>query len=253
MKKQFIFSIAFLMAAIMPAIAQTDNDDATDLRFTVGDVSFTMKYVEGGTFNMGSSDYFEDERPVHSVTLNSYYIGQTEVTQALWKAVMGENPSKFKGDDNLPVERVSWNDCQTFVSKLNGLTGKIFRLPTEAEWEFAAKGGNSSKGCKFSGGNGAKGVAWFDTKKTHPVAQKNANELGLYDMSGNVWEWCSDWYGKYGSQAETNPTGPASGAYRVNRGGSWDNSATYCRTSNRNNSVVAGKSDHLGLRLVLSE
>ncbi|MBQ8608093.1 MAG: SUMF1/EgtB/PvdO family nonheme iron enzyme, partial [Bacteroidaceae bacterium] len=179
--------------------------------FTVNGVSFTMVRVEGGTFRMGATSEqvnpYNDEKPVHSVTLSSYSIGQTEVTQALWKAVMGSNPSRFRGD-NLPVERVSWNDCRTFIRKLNALTGRTFRLPTEAEWEFAARGGNQSQGYQYSGSNNLGSVAWYDSNsgdKTHPVATKSANELGLYDMSGNVWEWCQDWYGSYSSSSQTNP------------------------------------------------
>ena len=187
-----------------------------------------MVYVSGGTFTMGAtgeqdSDAFDDEKPTHSVTLNSFYLCKYEVTQALWKAVMGKNPSDFKGN-NLPVENVSWNDCQTFISRLNNLTGRNFRLPTEAEWEYAARGGNRSRGYKYSGSNNPSDVSWdIDNSgdKTHPVGSKRPNELGLYDMSGNVYEWCSDWYGTYSSSSQTNPTGPSSGWGRVKRGGCW--------------------------------
>ena len=191
----------------------------------IGD--FDMVYVEGGTFTMGAtseqgSDAYSDESPAHSVTVSDFYIGKYEVTQAQWRAVMGSNPSKFKGD-NLPVEQVSWNDIQKFITKLNTMTGKTFRLPTEAEWEYAARGGNQSKGYKYSGSNTLDNVAWYYNSggKTHPVGQKQPNELGLYDMSGNVWEWCQDWYGSYSSSSQTNPTGPSSGSYRVLRGGDW--------------------------------
>lgn len=191
----------------------------------IGD--FDMVYVEGGTFTMGAtseqgSDAYSDESPAHSVTVSDFYIGKYEVTQAQWRAVMGSNPSNFKGD-NLPVEQVSWNDIQKFITKLNTMTGKTFRLPTEAEWEYAARGGNQSKGYKYSGSNTLDNVAWYYNSggKTHPVGQKQPNELGLYDMSGNVWEWCQDWYGSYSSSSQTNPTGPSSGSYRVLRGGDW--------------------------------
>lgn len=207
--------------------------------FTVNGASFTMKPVEGGTFQMGSndSDAGNDEKPVHSVTLSSYYIGETEVTQALWKAVMGSNPSYFKGDD-LPVEQVSWNDIQDFIGKLNQKTGKQFRLPTEAEWEYAARGGKRSNGYKYAGSSNIDSVAWYTNNsgsKTHPVKGKNPNELGLYDMSGNVWEWCQDWYGSdyYGKSSSANPQGPSSGSDRVLRGGSWFNDARRCRVSSR--------------------
>ena len=181
-----------------------------------------MVYVSGGTFIMGG-DESSDQTPTHSVTLSSYYICKYEVTQALWRAVMGSNPSKFKGD-NLPVEQVSWNDCQTFINRLNSYTGRNFRLPTEAEWEFAARGGNYSRRYKYSGSNYIGDVAWYadnSGNRTHPVGTKQANELGLYDMSGNVWEWCSDWYGSYSSYSQSNPTGATSGFGRVERGGNW--------------------------------
>ena len=219
-----------------------------------------MVYVSGGTFTMGAtseqdSDAFDDEKPPHSVTLSSFYICKYEVTQALWRAVMGKNPSRFKGN-NLPVEQVSWNDCQTFISRLNNLTGKNFRLPTEAEWEYAARGGNRSRGYKYSGSNTLPDVAWYEDNsgsKTHPVGSKSPNELGLYDMSGNVWEWCSDWYGTYSSTAQTNPTGSSSGSNRVDRGGGWGNDSWICRSSNRSFSSPDYRDRNMGLRLALSQ
>ncbi len=232
--------------------------------FTVNGVTFTMVAVEGGTFTMGAtaeqgSDAYDSEKPAHQVTLSSYCIGQTEVTQALWQAVMGSNPSYFNGGSygtNLqrPVEYVSWHDCQTFITKLNQLTGKTFRLPTEAEWEFAARGGNLSQGYKYAGSNTIGDVAWYfsnSSSTTHAVATKAPNELGLYDMSGNVWEWCQDWYGSYSSYAQTNPVGPSSGSYRVKRGGSWGNYAGYCRVSIRDNNTPSYTGIGLGLRLAL--
>ena len=229
-----------------------------DRTFTVGGVQFKMIAVEGGMFTMGStseqgSDAWDGEKPAHSVTLSSYSIGETEVTQALWQAVMGNNPSYFSGS-NRPVEEVSWNYCQDFISRLNTMTGENFRLPTEAEWEFAARGGNKSRGYKYAGSNTIDNVAWYwdnSNFETHNVATRQANELGLYDMSGNVWEWCNDWYGNYSSSAQTNPTGPASGHYRVIRGGSWDDIARHCRTSNRGNYTPSHRGDNLGFRLAL--
>ena len=227
--------------------------------FPVNGVSFTMVGVEGGTFTMGAtseqgtSDPYDDEYPTHSVTLSDFAIGETEVTQELWRAVMGSNPSSFSGT-NLPVEMVSWNDCQTFIQKLNQLTGKKFRLPTEAEWEYAARGGNKSKGYKYAGSNTLGDVAWYEDNnsyRTHPVKQKQANELGLYDMSGNVWEWCQDRFGTYSSSAQTNPAGPASGSNRVYRGGSWNNFARYCRVSFRSSNAPTLYRSNLGLRLAL--
>lgn len=241
--------------------AGSGNDDITDATqtFTVNGVSFKMVGVEGGTFTMGAtseqgtSDPYDDEYPTHSVTLSNFSIGETEVTQELWQAVMGSNPSYFKGS-NKPVEYVSWNDCQTFISRLNSLTGKNFRLPTEAEWEYAARGGNKSRGYKYAGSNTLSDVAWYSdnsSSTTHDVKGKQPNELGLYDMSGNVYEWCQDWFGTYSSSAQTNPTGPASGSYRVLRGGSCGGKASLCRVSIRIIHTPTGYATYLGLRLAL--
>ena len=223
----------------------------------VNGVSFTMIAVDGGTFSMGAtseqgSDADNNEKPVHSVTLSGYCIGETEVTQELWEAVMGSNPSYFSGDQK-PVECVSWDDCKEFITKLNNLTGKNFRLPTEAEWEYAARGGNKSKGYKYSGSNTISDVAWYggnSSSTTYNVKTKSPNELGIYDMTGNVREWCEDWYGDYSSGSQTNPTGPSSGSFRVNRGGSWGNSASYCRVSDRNCDSPGNRSSFLGFRVV---
>ena len=244
------------------------NNSEIDLNgnevFTVNGVSFTMIKVEGGTFMMGATleqgkKASKDEKPAHSVTLSDYYIGETEVTQELWQAVMGNNPSYYSGCPQRPVERVSWNDCQEFIRKLNQLTGKNFRLPTEAEWEYAARGGNKSKGYKYSGSNTIGDVAWYTNSiggyKTRDVKTKQANELGIYDMSGNVWEWCQDWYGKkyYQNSLQTNPTGPSSGSRRVYRGGSLYSYAKFCRVSYRYNDDPAYNHSSLGLRLSLSQ
>ena len=232
---------------------------SNDEMFTVNGVSFKMVAVKGGTFTMGAtaeqgSDAYNNEKPAHQVTLSSYSIGETEVTQALWQVVMGSNPSHFTGDLQRPVEKVSWNDCQTFISKLNQMTGKNFRLPTEAEWEFAARGGKLSQGYKYAGSNIIDDVAWYSSNssfQTHPVATKAPNELGLYDMSGNVWEWCQDWYDFYTSDAQTNPTGPASGSNRVDRGGGWSNNAGFCRLSVRIFNDPTYTNNDRGLRLAL--
>ncbi|MBR0038153.1 MAG: SUMF1/EgtB/PvdO family nonheme iron enzyme [Bacteroidales bacterium] len=222
--------------------------------FTVNGVKFKMIKVEAGTFQMGSTSGDSDEKPVHSVTLtHDYYMGETEVTQELWQAVMGNNPSNFKGS-NLPVETVSYQDVEKFLTKLNKLTGKNFRFPTEAEWEYAAKGGNKSQGYTYAGSNTIGDVAWYwdnSDRKTHPVAQKQPNELGLYDMSGNVWEWCYDWKGSYPSGAQTDPTGASSGSSRVGRGGSWNLDAAGCRAANRDSSTPSYRYDNLGFRLAL--
>ncbi len=228
-------------------------------KFTVCGVTFTMVEVRGGTFTMGAtaeqgSDALDNEKPAHKVTLPAYYIGQTEVTQALWQAVMGNNPSYHKGNNNYPVERVSWNDVQTFISKLNNITGLKFRLPTEAEWEFAARGGTKSKGYKYSGSNNINYIAWYEDNsgyKTHPVATKAPNELGIYDMSGNVVEWCQNWYGSYSSQSDYNPARPGTGSYRVGRGGCYYTFVGDCRVSNRNYITPDLRHYILGFRLAL--
>ena len=266
--KRILFFTLILSALLVCGCSkdkESDNEvepqDVTEkLTFTVNDVTFKMIGVEGGTFTMGAtseqgSDAFDSEKPVHSVSLSSYYIGQTEVTQALWQAVMGSNPSYFEGN-SLPVEKVSWNDCQEFISRLNQITGKTFRLPTEAEWEYAARGGSRSLGYKYSGSNTLTldNVAWYNGNsgdQTHAVATKAPNELGLYDMSGNVYEWCQDWYGSYSSSAQTNPTGPSSGDNRVYRGGSYYYSAGFCRVSDRSHGSPDHRFDDIGFRLVL--
>ena len=231
--------------------------------FTVNGVSFTMIPVEGGTFTMGGTkeqgewvNY--DELPVHEVTLSSFYIAQTEVTQELWYAVMGNNPSEYRDNWQNPVESVSWFDCYNFITELNRLTGKNFRLPTEAEWEFAARGGNSSNGYMYAGSNDIEEVAWYRVNSyltpppmPHNVATKAPNELGLYDMSGSVFEWCQDFYGEYSSEAQVDPIGPESGTGRVMRGGAWDSDANQCRVSSRWGLASFIIDYNIGLRLAL--
>ena len=237
-----------------------NNNSYNEQTFTVKGVEFKMIKVEGGTFRMGATseqiNYDDDEKPVHSVTLSDYYIGETEVTQELWAAVMGSNPSEFTGNDQRPVERVSWDDCQEFIEKLNSLTGKQFRLPTEAEWEYAARGGKYSRGYNYSGSNKANEVAWYygnSGSKTHPVKTKKANELGLYDMSGNVFEWCNDWYDDnyYRNSPQTNPTGPSRGENRVLRGAGWNISSWSVRVSDRHSHTPDIRFRNFGLRLAL--
>jgi len=220
-----------------------------------------MVYVEGGTYTMGTDasekgNAWDDEFPAHQVTLRSFYIGRYEVTQAEWEAIMGSNPASFKGAQN-PVECVSWDDCQAFIDKLNRLTGKHFRLPTEAEWEYAARGGRQSKGYTYAGSNTLEEVAWFFVRGgrrcTNPVGQKKPNELGLYDMTGNVCEWCHDWLGNYSEAAQTDPTGPATGQLRIYRGGSWRFFPRACRVSQRDFYYPAFRGDIIGLRLACTE
>ena len=235
--------------------------------FTVNGVTFAMVPVDGGSFLMGAtpeqgSDASSREKPVHQVTLSPYYIGQTEVTQELWIAVMGNNPSYFTGSQ-LPVERVSWEDCQAFIAVLNDMTGQNFRLPTEAEWEFAARGGNGSQGYKYSGSDNLATVAWYSYNDswelrgtgyygTHPVSTREPNELHIYDMSGNVHEWCQDRYGDYSNGEQIDPIGPATGTARVYRGGNWYFDDWFCRVSFRNGLSPTSSNYGIGFRLALS-
>jgi formylglycine-generating enzyme required for sulfatase activity len=219
---------------------------------TASDLNIEMIFVEGGTFRMGSNDGKSDEKPVHTVTLSDFYVGKTEVTQKQWRNIMGNNPSYFNCD-NCPVELVSWNDIQGFIQTLNKKTNRNYRLPTEAEWEYAARGGNKSKGYKYSGSHSLGEVAWYSdnsNSKTHPVAQLQPNELGVYDMTGSVWEWCNDHYGSYSEYAQPNPKGPSSGEYRVVRGGSWDVIPHRCRTTGRDIHDSSRRDYYLGFRLV---
>ena len=211
-------------------------------------------YVKGGTYQMGSNDGGKIEKPIHTVIVSDFYIGKYEVTQKEWKDIMGNNPSNWKGY-NLPVENVSWKNVQKFIKKLNTKTGWNYRLPTEAEWEYAARGGNKSNGYKYSGSNDIGSVAWYNSNsnsKTHSVGGKKANELGIYDMSGNVWEWCNDWKGSYSSSSQTNPKGASSISYRVYRGGCWINNAENCRVANRNYGYADVSTYTLGFRLTRS-
>ena len=234
----------------------TDNDRVAKLLEKLND---DMVYIEAVEFTMGATkeqkgEANSDEKPAHPVVLNCFYLCKYEVTQELWEAVMGDNPSHFKGK-NLPVENVSWDDCLKFIMKLNELTGKKYRLPTEAEWEYAARGGSNSMHYKYSGGNSLEYVSWYfhnSMDKTHTVGMMKPNELGLYDMSGNVWEWCQDWYGSYDKKTAYYPTGPIKAYNKVFRGGGYDNGDTYCRCSYRNGTAPQNKFKNLGLRLAHS-
>ena len=228
-----------------------EHKDETYVETAKG-INLKMVYVEGGTFAMGSNSGESDEKPVHNVTLDSYYIGETEITQAQWRAVMGSNPSGYTGD-NRPVENVSWHDAQEFCKKLSELTGKRYVLPTEAQWEYAARGGNQRKRYTYSGSNNIDEVAKYDSSGGHSnVKSKKPNELGIYDMSGNVWEWCSDWYSSssYSSSSQINPQGPNSGSYRVLRGGSWYGYASDCRVALRGFSNPSRTKSYFGFRVV---
>ena len=246
-------------------------------KITIKNQTLLMKKVAGGAFIMGATnsdrEAIERERPAHSVLLDDFYISETVVTQALWESVMGKNPSVFVARDH-PVESMSWNDCQEFIIRLNRMTGRNFQLPTEAQWEFAARGGNKSKGYKYSGSDSLDSVAWYwknsglrpiegtdedwnidkikgNKCKTHSVKTKKPNELGLYDMTGNVWEWCCDWFESYSVDPQINPTGAKEGQYRVVRGGSWNSEARHCRVLRRSYNNPEDGRDYLGFRLVL--
>jgi formylglycine-generating enzyme required for sulfatase activity len=235
--------------------------------FTVNGVTFKLLDIAGGIFSMGATPEQEEgahdnEKPVHEVALSPFSMSVTEVTQELWLAVMRTNPSRFSSNLNRPVENVSWNDCQVFIAKLNELTGQNFRLPTEAEWEFAARGGMNSQGYKYAGSNDLDEVAWYNYNAhavgssspdygTHAVATKAPNELGLYDMTGNVWEWCQDWSGTYSEAQQINPTGPETGTNRVMRGGGWTNYPSLLRIAARAGYKPTFKGNFTGLRLVL--
>ena len=254
------------------------NDSIID--FNVNGVEFSMVKVEGGSFWMGAhkqyrmkglfskepdtstpnfhSEAEEWESPVHAVTVDDFYLGMTAVTQALWQEVMGTNPSHFKGiDDYLPVENVSFEDIiSEFLPRLNRLTGKKFLLPTEAEWEYAARGGNLSQGNSYAGNSDINCVAWYKDNsgsKPHLVGMKEANELGLYDMIGNVWECCFDRFSYYDARAQTNPKGSIFGELRIVRGGSWESKARECHVFTRAATEPTDRDSHIGFRLALSK
>jgi formylglycine-generating enzyme required for sulfatase activity len=260
MKRVFFLGMLIIVASIVVQSCKKEKDKTDDTGNVIEDAPLNdtnMVFVKGGTFTMGctaeqGSDCYDYEKPAHQVTLSDFYIGKYEVTQAQWKAVMGSNPSNYSGCDSCPVEQVSWDDVQEFIQKLNAKTGLNYRLPTEAEWEYAARGGAQSRGYKYSGSNSVDEVAWYagySEYKTHPAGTKKANELGIYDMSGNVYEWCSDWYGAYSSEAQTNPKGPSSASARVARGGSWNHSASSCRVACRGADAPGTRSNLMGFRL----
>ena len=226
--------------------------------FTIDSVTFTMLGIEGGTFTMGAAmetpETYPDELPAHKVTLSSFMLGETEVTQALWEAVMDYNPSCFQYPD-FPVDNVSWEECQDFISRLNELTHKHFRLPTEAEWEYACRGGNTNHHTRFCGSDTLDIVGWNkgNCKEPHPVRRLQPSLLGLYDMSGNVWEWCSDYFDNYLEEEQKNPQGPEKGTYRVFRGGSWFGAERSTRISTRDRFLPDESNYNLGFRLALTD
>ena len=250
---KYYFSLLLLVL-----VSCSGNKDVNVKEYTVNGVKFKMIAVEGGTFVMGSAENApgaeSDEFPAHKVTVGNFNLAETEVTQELWMAVMGNNPSGYTDDAQLPVESVTWVDCQQFISKLNEITGDSFRLPTEAEWEYAAKGGNRSKGYLYCGSDTLANVGWYKDnaeERPHNVKLLAPNELGLYDMSGNIWEWCSDWHGNYTAEDAIAPQGAAEGKTRVVRGGSWLVDAAICRPADRSSGAPRGGGCIVGLRLAL--
>jgi formylglycine-generating enzyme len=252
--KNLVLPLALLSFLLVFSCSKDkDPEPDPDLAF------YNMTLVKGGSFIMGCTseqgdDCYAGEKPAHTVTLSDFYIGQYEVTQKMWTDIMGENPSHFAGCDQCPVEKVSWEDIQAFLVKLNAKTGKNFRLPTEAEWEYAARGGAQSGYTRYSGSDELGLAAWYirnSDGKTHPVGDRKANELGLYDMSGNVMEWCQNWSGPYLPSAQTDPQGPDVGVYRVLRGGAWSSEARFCRTAFRFSGTPTYRYYFGGFRLAL--
>lgn len=267
------FRILLLLPVVIAGLTACDRDmepSPYSMQYTdstivvkVKGASFTMVKVEGGTFEMGATqeqgtdDPDAEEYPVHTVHVSTFYICQTEVTQELWFAVMGENPSLMPGDKRRPVDCVKWDMCQEFIAALNEqLEHRLeLRMPTEAEWEFAARGGNRSRHYKYAGSNNPDEVAWYEANSdqtTHPVGTKKPNELGIYDMSGNLWEWCQDWQGAYLPDEQTDPVGPEEGTHRVMRGGSWTYDQSFCRVSRRNYISNVIRASNCGLRLAMT-
>jgi formylglycine-generating enzyme required for sulfatase activity len=250
---RFILLTSLFLVAVI-ALPQDKTSVPSNYIETACRINMQMVFVKGGTFKMGSNDGAGDEKPVHQVKLNDFCIGKYEVTQRQWQYVMGKNPSFFKDCEDCPVEQVSWYDVQQFIRKLNRKSGRNYRLPTEAEWEYAARGGSKSRGYVFSGSDTLGNVAWYNDNsgsKTHLVGQKHPDELGLNDMSGNVMEWCSDWYGHYSPASQVNPKGPREGDYKVYRGGGWGYVPRSCRPSARDRSSPSSHSFNLGFRLAI--
>ena len=236
------------------------EEPTSNLPVPIMELIDNMVEVKGGTYVMGGTpeqgeEAFNDEKPPHKVSVSTFYIGRYPITQEQWKAVMGNNPSYFQGERH-PVEQVNWMDCQDFVVKLSKMTGIKFRLPTEAEWEYAARGGNKSKGYKYSGGYLLTQIAWYNENSggtSHEVGEKVPNELGIYDMSGNIWEWVQDWKGDFTEDEQTNPIGPKEGDEKVCRGGGWNREHDRCRVSYRGDDLPDLRYRSLGLRVVMEK
>ena len=263
MKKSIFITFLGLLLTVFASCsvvskATKERASIVSKSYTVNGVTFKMIEVKGGSFMMGSAqDAFgaeSDEFPMHKATVDDFHIAETEVTQELWLAVMGSNPSGYTDNAQLPVESVTWFDCQNFIEKLNQLTGEKFRMPTEAEWEYAARGGRNSKGYLYSGSDTLAIVGWYKDnaeERPHKVKQLVPNELGIYDMSGNIWEWCSDWQADYTAEDAINPQGPEQGRTRIVRGGSWLVDAAVCRSADRSSGAPRGGGCIVGLRLAM--
>jgi sulfatase modifying factor 1 len=257
MRKLLFFLVYFALTLLVCAQSEVTYSSSSnaDMQKILAELENNMTKVSGGSFEMGDESLNENQ-PVHKVWLSSFRICKYDVTQSLWETIMGNNPSGSMKCDDCPVEKVSWNDAKKFIVKLNKLTGKNYRLPYEAEWEYAAKGGNKSNGYKFSGGNNIDSVGWSENNsdnKSHPVGQKSANELGLYDMTGDVLQWCSDWFDcdYYKYSPDQNPHGPDSGETKVLRGGAWNITTPYCRVTIRPELPPDSRYYNAGLRLAL--
>ncbi|MBP3763697.1 MAG: formylglycine-generating enzyme family protein [Bacteroidales bacterium] len=252
---------AIAMLCLALTLRAQEADSVVTVRLA-GGVQFDLVWVEGGSFTMGNNQAkgvkysFQAARPEHKVSVGSFYIARHEVTQALWTAVMGGNPSKFSGSDSLPVDCVSWDEARQFALLLSQMTGHRFRLPTEAEWEYAARGGRRSRRNPFAGSDrkGLDASAWYCVNSqgsTHPVGQLQPNELGLYDMSGNVAEWCLDWMSEYSPEAQDNPRGPRQGEHRVLRGGHYNSTSSACTVYDRGWYIPSGKYEYYGFRIIM--
>ena len=261
---KLVFALLFVTFIIFNSVvlwcrwSQSSNSLLSQVKdITIGQVQMNMILVKGGDFLLGELDtntkWAKKEAPCHTVTLSDYYIGECEVTQALWREIMGNNPSA-QTNDNAPVTNVSWNDIQVFIKALNERSKLNFRLPTDAEWVYAARGGINKETFQYAGSDDVNAVAWNkeNADKCHPVKEKQPNALGIYDMSGNAMEWCQNWYGKYKSESQINPTGPEDGKYKVGHGGSWKGNKQYCYPSVRAYDSPSAKYNYLGFRLVLS-
>jgi formylglycine-generating enzyme required for sulfatase activity len=257
MKTKRIVIVVFIGLLVAGALWYFFKPVSSENKAKIQELLQGFVMVEGGTFLMGAPDSIgEEDETEHTVYVSTFSIQSTEVTQELYELVMGNNPSENKTWKDMPVTNVSWEDCQVFIKKLNDITGLEYRLPTESEWEYAARGGSKSQGYLYSGSNNIDEVGWYDTnsgKAIHVIKEKKPNELGLYDMTGNVWEWCSDWYGPYRTdlKGSDNPKGPENGESRVLRGGSWRGSTSDCRTAGRVGLDPDRRNDPCGFRLVL--